>query len=96
MTMLTLNVVIPDMPEEAEQVTEADNTWPTVIVVPWRFHVMVIGPLAAVGFQLEVPSERATDAVPSFLRYIVRITWPPGDICPQLIDESGIVQPESE
>jgi hypothetical protein len=50
--MLTLKVVIPLMLDDTLNVSVAVATAPAVSVVPSLFHVMVIGPLALVGFQL--------------------------------------------
>ena len=67
-------------------VSTAAVDWPGVSLVPAWFHVMVIGPLALVGFQLEVVmlSDRDTP-VPVFLMYIVRVMVPPGVMVPQSI-----------
>jgi hypothetical protein len=50
-TALTLKLVKPLALEDTESVMVADRTWFAAIVAPSLFQVMVIGPLAVVGFQ---------------------------------------------
>jgi hypothetical protein len=60
--------------------------WPGASLVPAWFHVMATGPLALVGFQLEVAMFKDKDTPkPVFLMYIVRVMFPPGVNVPQLI-----------
>jgi hypothetical protein len=59
---------------------------------PCKFQLSVMGPLAVNGFQFAAERLNVTCAVPVFFTYTVRVTEPPGDIVPQLMDVSVWVQ----
>ena len=95
-TTSTLNVVIPLMLDDTLRVSVAVAIWLAVNVVLSLSQVMVIGPLALIGFQFAFVMVSVIWLVPVFLTYTVLAAELPGATDPQLIDVSCWVHELSE
>lgn len=95
-TMFMLNVVMPLMLDCVVKVRVAVVTWFAASTVFSLFQLSLMGPLAAVGFQLVVVMRRVNAVFPVFLTYTVLDTELPGDRFPQLIEVNFWVHALSE
>ncbi len=67
MLICTLKFVTSVIPEDTVSVSTAEVDCPAVRLVPALFQVIVIGPLAEVGFQFDVDILSVNVTVPVFL-----------------------------
>ncbi len=66
-TAFAFQIVKPLAPDDTDNVTVADVTWPAAKAEPSRFQLNEIGPLAAAGAQFEIEKLSVTWVLPRFL-----------------------------